>query len=646
MSSPNIFTFATLSLLSFSPSYGQELPVEEVVITASRVAVAREQSGSTITVIDGSTLRDRQIPTVFDALRDVPGVAVSRTGALGGLAQIRLRGGEANHTLTLIDGVEVNDPAASSQFNFAHLMSANIERVEILRGPQSALWGADAVSGVVHIVTAAPRSGFFASGTIEGGSFGTHFLSGLINAGEENFAVVLDGLAFKTHGSNISRSGNEKDGYKNTTLGARAFFQASPHFRLDANVRNVTSRVEFDTGFPYPVDSDDVTEAVQSYGRAQATIDFWDGLGEAILGASQTQTRSDNFSGGVLTNAVDGEKTKFDVTANLSWQNEMLGAPARQRISVLGETARERFSQVFVTLAAADQNQSIGKDGVAVEYWLGFDQRFFLSLGARHDWNQRFSNSATWRTTLSVPLAPAAPFAVAAPVVPADAVRVRFHASAGTGVKNPDFFELFGFTPATFVGNPLLKPEQSFGYDVGLEMSLLSGTVLLDATYFHSDLENEIFTDFTVSPNTARNAAGGSRRSGLELAASAELGSGWTLSGAYTYTDSSAGGAAELRRPYNIGSLNIDYRFAQGAGLVNFGADFHGQQRDTDFATFTAVKLPAYTLVRLAGSYEIGNGVALTARIENALDENYEEIVGYRARGVGVFVGIRAAIGQ
>ncbi|MCH8858504.1 MAG: TonB-dependent receptor, partial [Proteobacteria bacterium] len=114
MSSPNIFTFATLSLLSFSPSYGQELPVEEVVITASRVAVAREQSGSAITVIDGSTLRDRQIPTVFDALRDVPGVAVSRTGALGGLAQIRIRGGEANHTLTLIDGVEANDPAASS----------------------------------------------------------------------------------------------------------------------------------------------------------------------------------------------------------------------------------------------------------------------------------------------------------------------------------------------------------------------------------------------------------------------------------------------------------------------------------------------------------------------------------------------------
>lgn len=632
MSSPNIFTFATLSLLSFSPSQAQELSVEEVVITASRVPVAREQSGSAITIIDGSTLRDRQIPTVFDALREVPGVAVSRTGALGGLAQIRIRGGEANHTLTLIDGVEANDPAASSQFNFAHLMSANIERVEILRGPQSALWGADAVSGVVHIVTATPRSGFFASGAAEGGSFGTHLLSGLINAGDENFGVVLDGLTFKTHGSNISRTGNEKDGYENTTLGARAFFQASPHFRLDANVRNVTSRVDFDTGFPYPVDSDDFTEAVQSYGRAQATIDFWDGMGEAILGASLTQTRSDNFSGGTLANAVDGEKTKFEMAANFSWQSEMFGAPARQRISVVGETVRERFSQVFVTLAAADQNQSIGKDGVAVEYWLGFDQRLFLSLSARHDWNQRFSNTVTWRTTLSAPVAPVA--------------AVRVHASAGTGVKNPDFFELFGFTPATFVGNPSLKPERSFGTDVGLEVSLLSGMVLLDATYFHSDLENEIFTDFTVSPNTARNAAGGSKRSGLELAASAELGSGWSLSGTYTYTDSSVGGTAELRRPYNIGSLNIDYRFAQGAGLVTLGADFHGEQRDTDFATFTAVNLPAYTLVRLAGSYDIGNGLALTARIENALDEDYEEIVGYRARGIGVFVGIRAAIGQ
>ena len=160
-----------------------------------------------------------------------------------------------------------------------------------------------------------------------------------------------------------------------------------------------------------------------------------------------------------------------------------------------------------------------------------------------------------------------------------------------------------------------------------------------------ADLEDEIFTDFASFPNTARNMSGKSERSGVEAVASADLVDGLSLSGAYTYTQSTASGIQELRRPHHIGSVDLDYRFAGGKGTAALGADIHGSQRDTDFSTFTTVTLHGYTLVHLAGSYDIGGGLALTGRIENALNEHYEEVLGYRTEGFAAYAGIRAHIG-
>jgi vitamin B12 transporter len=221
----------------------------------------------------------------------------------------------------------------------------------------------------------------------------------------------------------------------------------------------------------------------------------------------------------------------------------------------------------------------------------------------------------------------------------------RLHASAGTGVKNPDFFELFGFVPSTFVGNPDLRPERSFGYDAGIEFNPFARAGV-DVTYFHADLENEIFTDFSVFPSTARNADGESERQGVEVAARAVLMPGLVLSGVYTYTDSTSAGAQELRRPHHVGAVDLTWCFAADRAELSLGADFHGTQRDTDFGSFQTVTLPAYTLVRAAGAYDLGNGVELTARIENLFGEEYEEVVGYRTRGFGAFAGIRARIGE
>ncbi len=258
----------------------------------------------------------------------------------------------------------------------------------------------------------------------------------------------------------------------------------------------------------------------------------------------------------------------------------------------------------------------------------------FVSLGARHDWNEAFADTTTWRATVSGRLDPA----------------WRLHASAGTGVKNPDFFELFGFFPApSFVGNPDLKPEKSLGFDVGLEWRPANG-VLIDATYFHADLQDEIFTDFSVFPNTARNASGQSQRQGLEIFGHADLGRGLALDLAYTYLDAKENGMDEIRRPHHIASANLDWRFGDDRALLDLGVDYHGRQSDTAFLNappFTMpVTLDGYTLVHITGSYEICPAVALTARIENALDQHYEEVFGFRTQGFGAFAGVRVKLGN
>ena len=617
--------------------------VEKIVITASRVPIAADQTGSAISVIDGATLQAHQIAQVFDALREVPGVEVSRTGTVGSLSQIRIRGAEAGHALVLIDGVRANDPAQSgAEFNFAHLLTAAIDRIEVLRGPQSALWGADALAGVINVVTVAPQSGFYARGRAEYGSFDSKEISGLVNAGGESYGAVFDAAWLDTGGINIARTGHEADGYRNLSAGFRARAELAPNITLSASLHHVAARSETDTsdfiGFlSIPIDSGDFTKFATTYGRVEARAVLFGGAVETIAGATLTRTEAEDFTSAfsapfavAFNDRVKGGETKFDVQTNLRWD----GWGAQQRVSVLAETMRDTFDMLRLDLPSADQNQHQRNSGIAGEYWIGLNENIFISLGARHDWNERFADSTTWRATVSASMPSA---------------HMRLHASAGTGVKNPDFFELFGFFPApAFVGNPNLKPERSFGYDAGVEWHAMDGMVL-DVTYFHADLEDEIFTDFFVFPNTARNAPGHSKRQGVEASANADLGRGFTLDAAYTYLDSQqSNGEAEVRRPHHIASLNLDYRFVGARGLVNLGVDFHGSQRDTAFLNAPPFSMPvtlgSYTLVRLAGSYGITDNIALTARIENALDAHYEEVFGYRTRGFGAFIGISAKL--
>ena len=608
----------------------------EVVVSASRVPVATEQVGSAVTVITAEELEQRQVRIVSDVLRDVPGVAVSRTGPTGAFTQVRIRGAEGNQTLVIIDGIEVNNPAGGSEFDFANLLNSDLARIEVLRGPQSALYGSDAIGGVVNVLSQRPEDGFSFLGRGEGGSFNTG--SGLVSAGYggEDFygSATID--HFTTGGISAAdeRNGNtEEDGYENTTMrlkGGVLLFEdmlelEAVGYRVDSTRDGDASALIFGA-----VDSDDTSDTLQHFGLASAKLQLFDGAWEHIARASFVHADTDFFDGNDnQTFSSNGEKDKFDYQTNLFFSTPQF-ADAEHTLTFLAE--REREDQR--SGGASFNNVEIVNYGYAGEYRLGLWDRLFLSGGLRYDDNDDLiDNETTYRATAAYLHRETG---------------TRLHGSVGRGVKNPTLFELFGFT-ANFTGNPNLEPEKSFGWDVGVEQSFWDDRVLIDVTYFNNEIEDLI----TGSGNTAINLEGENEIQGVEVSAAAEPIQGLRFDIAYTFTDAEDDNGDDLtRRPKHVASFNANYAFDlyNRPANLNFGVRFSGKQDDTVLLGFgpgqtRTETLDSFTLVNIGASYEITDGISLFARGENLLDDNYQEVVGFGTPGIAGYAGVRIKLG-
>ena len=608
----------------------------EVVVSASRVPVATEEVGSAVTVITAEELEQRQVRIVSDVLRDVPGVAVSRTGPTGAFTQVRIRGAEGNQTLVIIDGIEVNNPAGGSEFDFANLLNSDLARIEVLRGPQSALYGSDAIGGVVNVVSERPEDGFSFLGRGEGGSFNTG--SGLMNAGYggENFygSATID--HFTTGGVSVAeeRNGNtEEDGYENTTMrlkGGVTLFDDM--LELEAVGYRVDSTRDGDASalIVGAVDSDDTSDTLQHFGLASAKLKLFDGAWEHIARASFVHVDTDFFDGNDnQTFSSNGEKDKFDYQTNLFFSTPQF-ADAEHTLTFLAEREREDQRSGGATF----NNVEIVNYGYAGEYRLGLWDRLFLSGGLRYDDNDDlFDNETTYRATAAYLHRETG---------------TRLHGSVGRGVKNPTLFELFGFT-ANFTGNPNLEPEKSFGWDLGVEQSFWDDRVLIDVTYFNNEIEDLI----TGSGNTAINLEGENEIQGIEVSAAAEPIQGLRFDIAYTFTDAEDDNGDDLtRRPKHVASFNANYAFDlyNRPANLNFGVRFSGKQDDTVLLGFgpgqtRTETLDSFTLVNIGASYEIADGISIFARGENLLDDNYQEVFGFGTPGIAGYAGVRIKLG-
>ncbi|MCH9048657.1 MAG: TonB-dependent receptor [Proteobacteria bacterium] len=630
------FSFLTIQFMSFSAfSESDTSDLESMVVTGTLTPITIDEIGSSYTVITEEQIEQRQAVLVSDLLRDVPGFAVSRSGVVGSQTQVRVRGAEANQLLVLIDGVEANDIAGGGEFNFAHLVTTNIARIEIIRGPQSALYGGNALAGVVNIITKKGSGPTTLSGYAEGGSFGTFHGGGGISGSGERYNYNLQGSYLSTDGSNISPLGDEDDGYSNWTLSFSIGANPLDNFEFDIGGRHTEADNDTDdqdfviTGTA--IDADNESEVDQDYLRGRAKLSLFDGAWEHIAGTALTKTDNKNFVSGVETTRTEGKKIRFDYQTNFYFDTQNV-VDASHVLTFSVDHEKDTFEQSDTIFGGfSDQKQTAKTTGLVASYRVGLWQRLFLSGSVRHDNNSDFKDATTYRVTAAYNLSDWG---------------TRIHGNYGTGNKRPTFTELFGFFPGFFIGKPDLNPEKSKSWDVGVEQSLWQGRANIGVTYFHSRLEDEINGFFfTGTGFTAVNVSGVSKRHGVEITTDAKLTDNLELSAAYTWLDATRPNATgdqimEIRRPRNTASINLNYAFLNDRANANLNISHTGTQKDTNFATFTTVDLDSYTLVTLATSYRIMKNISIYGKVENLLDEDYQDIFGFQTPGVSGIVGI------
>jgi vitamin B12 transporter len=624
---------ALVAALAATPAFAQS---NEIIVTATRAGgLSRDVLGISSTVIGPDDLETRQTRAISDVLRDVPGASVSRAGGTGQLTQLRLRGAEANHTMVLIDGIEASDPF-QGEFAFESLIADDVARLEVLRGPQSALYGAQAIGGVVSYTTLSGAEAPGVRGRIEYGSFdswnGAARAAGV--AGDLDYA--LSATAGTTSGTPTARGGARDLGADNQAAAAKGAYAFNDHLRLKAAARY--SRVKADVSsqdFNFPpgptygfvVDGDGSFKTENLYGLVRLEGEALEGRWSNAVTLQGVSADRDNYEFGSRQAGDEGRRYKASYESTLTFDGDGL----RHTLTGAVDFKHETYQNTGPFLSAAQAlKREADNTGAVLDYELVAHDKLGLGLAVRRDWNELFDDSTTYRAQASYLFD----------------TGTRLHAAGGSGVTNPGYYELFGFNPASFQGNPHLKPEKSEGWEAGAEQRFLDGKAWIDVTYFDATLTDEIATKFVGPSFTASpvNLATKSPRRGVELSGQAALGAQWRVAAAYTYLDAEQDGLEEVRRPPHIASFNVSWRSVGGRFGAALTVRYNGQTQDSNF-TLTGpprVTLPSFTLVNLGADYRLTENLSVYGRIENLTDEHYEEVYTYASPGRAAVLGLKA----
>ncbi len=554
------------------------------------------------------------------ALRDLPSFAVSQAGSLGSLTQARVRGAEANHLLVLLDGVEIMDPTTDSGFNFANLNMAGMNSLEYLPGAHSAIWGSDAVAGVLQFRTR-PVSDVRRL-ELEGGSFDSRYVKAQLATVEEGYYYNLSVSDFSTDGTNIARSGSEDDGYDNHSWFASAGLDRE-RWGLRALVRRARTESDFDpTPFPafLPADGDRQNRHDERLALLGLDVANANGTVEEHLTLSYFKSHNSTEADGVRNASSDGKRWKLQSVTR--WR-----PGSRYHFDLLLEHEKEEFKQRGEASFFGDPNQrqDFATTSAGIEWLAEVAEGWQLAVSARHDVNSEFENSDSVRVSTRYQLLEA----------------TSVWAAWGTGIKQPSFIERYGFTPDSFIGNPDLDSEQSTHFSLGIEQAL--GAWQVDVTAFRDRLTDEIdgfYFDPTAGGFTAVNQRGTSRRYGMELSASRAWTSGaLRVGGSYLHAED-PDGSREIRRPEWLAFARVNQQW--GPAMLTLELFSSDDQDDLAFATFPArrVTLDRYTLLNAQVRVPLPKGMQLGLRGANLLDESYEEQLGYEAPGRAVYLSL------
>lgn len=603
-----------------------------IVVTATRTPTPKSQVASSVTVITAKQLEETGQPYVVDALRQVPGLYVNQSGGRGTQANVDIRGGSAGDTLVMIDGVPVNDPSSpDSSYDFANLTVDNIDRIEILRGAQSTLYGSNATAGVINIITRRGHGAPTSHVTVDGGAYRT--AEGKLDSS----GSARNGWDYSASASQYQTSGfplaalqpndTHDDGYRNSTVSARLDKQIGGPFSVGFTGRyiratdnytgygslNGSTYIALDDGV-HRYDSEQI--ALQGHATFKPDASPWSStatvmvntLNRDYLDQPQPQYLSIDYTVG--PGNFNGRMYRAD------WQSSYKASSSNLFTAGL-ETEQDRAQYDSIADAEALNARTLATNSAYLQDQLTMSPVWFGAVGVRVDDHQQFGNQATYHAGTDYRF-------------PGSGTTLK--ANYGTGFKAPTLFDLYD----PMYGNANLQPEKSQTVDAGVEQAVFHGDGAVSATYFNNRYTNL----FSYDPVTFRTInVGKVTAPGVEAAVSYRLGSRLNVNADYTYTRARSDQNPPLdRRPDNLYAASLEYRCSRQWSF-NLNGNYVGERYDTD-GTAVPVTMPAYTLLNLAAEYQPATRLKLFARLDNLTNTDYQEDYSYRSAGRGLYGGL------
>lgn len=626
--------------LSTSTLYAQTIETPDLLVSAGVTPLPTKEVASSFTIIGQKEIKAHQYNTVSEALAGVPGIHIVPQGGEGKVTSVFSRGSNSNQTLVLMNGQDISDPSTpTGAFNFADLTMDSVERIEIVRGPQSAIYGSQAMGGIINIITKTGSGTPTITGRVEGGTRGslnTSVVSGG-SFGKVNYFASIARRA--TDGSDVTpkrlRGGaaREKDGYENVTGSLKLGAELSENISISVFGQIIDSYSDLDTELPQNLYNR--TKNKFAYINGELRGDFFCSNWKPVIALAYSKSNRDDIdfadiytvTNGLVENEGERFSASFDNSVQLAeWNTLSFGTKfTREKFSQIGFTD---FGFGFIQFPDADAEEDA--QAFYISDHLTFGENFFLTASLRHDAPDNFKNKTTWSI---------------APGFYIPETDTKITASYATGFKVPSLFERYGFTPNTFgsayFGNTLLRPEESEGWEVGFDQGFADGTVKLGATYFSTKFEDPITTIFLPTFDSTTVNAPNFKARGIESYLAFSPSNSLELRADYTFTvvDATRIVAAQSRRPRHKVNLSAIVKPTE-ATTLSAETEFVAPYLDVNRLTGGLMKPGSYTVVNIAASHQINDWVEITAKVKNLLNRQYEPANGFVATGIEALAGV------
>ena len=640
----NLITTALLLSASAFVQAETKTELEPInVYSAYATPVNQDQTASSVTVLTEKDFAQRNATYVSDVLKTVPGVAMGANGGRGAVTSLFLRGANSKHTAVIIDGIRVNP--ADTNFDFGGLALSNIEQIEVLRGEQSALWGSDAMGGVVYITT---KSGLYKDKEFNvdfdlgAGSHRTRDGSVTLSGQHHGLYYALHGDSHRTQGISArservfnytsvsgAKSTNvpatEKDGFHRDNVSMRLGFDDSQK-GVDFLASHSSQTVHFDNSAAHERKFDDNTRTRETRYKLSGYFGNAEDLFVHKAAVSHVKTDADtaqyqSWASAIGKTEYDSKKLNTNYQLDINFDRE---GEVKQAVSVLADYQNTKYIASAYNFA----EKKLTEKSVATEYRLFTESDHSLSVSGRYTDNSLFENAFTARLAGAYRLSQ----------------NLKAHASIGKAIHNPTFIDVYGWGNSTsWAANPNLKPEKSLGGELGLLVESNDKRHSLDTTLFARNVDN-FLSAVPVRGSTAYrtiNRDGKTKIKGVEVAYNGKFTEQLSGYANYTYTyiksENDQYGSNYVRRPKHTGNLGLAYQITEKLGS-DVNVSYVGKRLDSgDF------KMPSYTLANFGVNYKVADSLTIYANLNNVFNKKYENIVGYGQDGRNVYVGLKGS---